>query len=148
MDYNKVILKGRLTRDVEFRATAGGTSVARLGLAVNRKYKKGDGQVVEEVTFVDVDLFGRWADIANESLSKGAPVLVEGRLKLDQWDDKNTGQKRTALRVAGDMALPLAPKPGSEAGERRPASTGAPPSRPTQSAGAPATQSADDDVPF
>ena len=98
-NYNKVILMGNLTRDPEVRYTSGGTAIAKLGLAVNRRWKNQEGQMQEETTFVDVDAFGRQAETIGQYLKKGRPVMMEGRLKLDQWDDKQTGQKRSKLGV-------------------------------------------------
>lgn len=97
--YNKVILLGNLTRDPELRYTPKGTAVARLGLAVNRSYKSETGETKEEVTFLDVDAWGKQAELIGQYLRKGNPLFVEGRLRLDQWDDKQTGQKRSALKV-------------------------------------------------
>ena len=100
--FNKVILMGNLTRDVELRYTPSGTAVTEIGLAVNDRRKDANGQWVDETTFVDITLWGRTAEICNEFLGKGSGVLIEGRLKLDQWDDKQTGQKRSKLRVTGE----------------------------------------------
>ena len=100
--FNKVILMGNLTRDVELRHTNSGTPVTEIGLAVNEKRKDANGQLVEETTFVDITLWGRTAEICNEYLGKGSGVLIEGRLKLDQWDDKQTGKKRSKLGVVLD----------------------------------------------
>lgn len=98
--FNRVILMGNLTRDPEVRYIPSGQAVAELGLAVNRSwYDKQSNSRKEEVTFVDVTLWGRDAEVAGEYLSKGRPVLIEGRLSLDQWDDKATGQKRSKLKV-------------------------------------------------
>jgi single-strand DNA-binding protein len=96
--YNKVILVGNLTRDVELRYSQGGLGIAKVGLATNRKYKGQDGQQKEEVCFVDVSMFGRTAEIANQYLRKGSKVLVEGRLVLEQWTDQS-GQKRSKHSV-------------------------------------------------
>lgn len=98
-NFNKVILAGNLTRDPEVRYTPKGTAIAKLGLAINRTWKNEAGETKEEVTFVDVDAFGRQAEVISQYLKKGRPILVEGRLKLDQWDDKQTGQKRSRLGV-------------------------------------------------
>ena len=98
-NYNKVILMGNLTRDPEVRYTPSGTAIAKLGMAVNRRWKIQEGQMQEETTFVDVDAFGRQAETIGQYLKKGRPVMIEGRLKLDQWDDKQTGQKRSKLGV-------------------------------------------------
>jgi single-strand DNA-binding protein len=99
---NQVNIIGNLTRDPEVRHSAGGTAMAKLGLAINRKYKDKSGNMVEDTTFVDVDTFGRTAEIAGQYLRKGRQVLIIGRLKLDQWDDKNTGQKRSRLGVVAE----------------------------------------------
>lgn len=98
-NFNKVILAGNMTRDPELRYTPKGTAIAKFGLAINRNWTSEDGQKREEVTFVDVDAFGKQAEVIGQYLRKGRPVLVEGRLKLDQWDDKQTGQKRSRLGV-------------------------------------------------
>jgi single-strand DNA-binding protein len=98
--FNKVIIMGNLTRDPQVRYTPNQTAVTDLGLAVNHTwYDKGSQQKREEVTFVDVTLWGRQAEVAGEYLSKGRSVLIEGRLHLDSWDDKETGQKRNKLKV-------------------------------------------------
>lgn len=98
--FNKVILVGNLTRDPQVRYTTGGTAVAEIGLAVSRQwFDKQSNQRKEETTFVDVTLWGRQAEVAGEYLAKGRSVLIEGRLQLDSWDDKETGQKRSKLRV-------------------------------------------------
>jgi single-strand DNA-binding protein len=97
--YNKVILIGNLTRDPELRYTPQGVAIAKIGLAVNRTWKTESGETKEEVTFVDVDAFRRQAETLAQYLKKGSPLMVEGRLKLDQWDDKQTGQKRSRLGV-------------------------------------------------
>src|SRR6059036_2986643 len=98
-NFNKVILAGNLTRDPELRYTPKGTAVARIGLAVNRTWKSETGETKEEVTFVDVDAWGRQAEVIAQYLKKGRPLLMEGRLKLDQWEDKNTHQKQSKLKV-------------------------------------------------
>src|SRR3954447_10911051 len=100
--YNKVILVGNLTRDPEMRYTPKGMAIAKLGLAINRKWTNEAGEQKEEVTFVDVDAFGRQAETIGQYLKKGRPILIEGRLRLDQWDDKQTGQKKSRLGVVLD----------------------------------------------
>lgn len=99
---NKVMLIGNLTRDPEVRYTPKGTAVSDLGLAVNRVYSSDSGEKREETTFVDVVLWARMAELAGQYLKKGRPVFIEGRLQMDSWDDKSTGQKRTKLRVVGE----------------------------------------------
>ena len=93
---------GNLTRDPEVRYTSSGTAIAKLGIAINRYWSNKDGQKQEETTFVDVDAFGKQAETIGQYLKKGRPIMVEGRLKLDQWDDKQTGQKRSKLGVVLD----------------------------------------------
>ncbi len=101
--FNKVILIGNVTRDVQLKYTPGGTAVCEIGLAVNRSwFDKQANQKREEVTFVDVTLWGRNAEIAGEYLAKGRSCLIEGRLQTEAWDDKTTGQKRSKLAVVGE----------------------------------------------
>lgn len=101
--FNKVILLGNLTRDPQVRYIPSGMAVCEVGLAVNRTwYDKQTNTRKEDTTFVDVTLWGRQAEVAGEYLAKGRQVLIEGRLQLDQWDDKETGQKRSKLRVVGE----------------------------------------------
>jgi single-strand DNA-binding protein len=109
--FNKVILLGNLTRDPEVRYTPKGSAVCDLGIAVNRAYTTDSGERREEVTFVDVVLWARLAEIAGEYLKKGRPVFIEGRLQMDTWDDKQTGQKRTKLRVVGESMQLLGGRP-------------------------------------
>lgn len=97
---NKTFLMGNITRDIEVKYTPGGTAVCEVGLAVNRSwFDKNANERKEEVTFVDCTLFGKQAELAGQYLAKGRPVFFEGRLKLDSWDDKQTGQKRSKMRV-------------------------------------------------
>ena len=96
--FNKVILMGNLTRDVELRQTPSQQAVANIGLAVNRSYKTREGESRDETTFVDCEAWGRTAEVMAQYLAKGRPVLVEGRLKLDQWQDKD-GNNRSKLKV-------------------------------------------------
>jgi len=97
--YNKVMLMGHLTRTPEVRYTGSGSAVASFGMAVNRKWKGKDGQDGEETLFVDCTAWGRTAEVMAEHLEKGRAVFIEGRLKLDQWDDKATGGKRSKIEV-------------------------------------------------
>ena len=143
--FNKVILVGNLTRDPELRHTPGGSAVAEVGLAVNRSwFDKNTNSKKEETTFVDVTLWGRTAEVASEYLSKGRSVLIEGRLQLDQWDDKESGQKRSKLKVVGEQMTMLGGKGQSEGGESRP-QTQAEAFYNNEPAGG---GSVDDDVPF
>ena len=97
--FNRVILVGNLTRDPELRHIPSGTAVSEIGLAVNDRVKR-NNEWVDETTFVDVTLWARTAEVASEYLSKGSPVLIEGRLKLDRWE--KDGQKFSKLKVIGE----------------------------------------------
>jgi single-strand DNA-binding protein len=154
---NRVLLIGNLTRDPEVRYTPKGTAVTEIGLAVNRVYSGEDGEKKEEVTFVDVTLWARQAEIAGQYLKKGRPVFIEGRLQLDSWDDKQTGQKRSRLRVVAENLQLLgsrqdaegssaAPGSFSAPAPRRPPSTTAPPARPEPRD--PDLDTEPDDIPF
>ncbi|MEO1614699.1 MAG: single-stranded DNA-binding protein [Planctomycetota bacterium] len=116
--YNRVILVGNLTRDIELRYIPSGQAVSDITVAVNDRRKTASGDWVEEATFVDVTLWGRNAEVASEYLGKGAPVLIEGRLKLDRWE--TDGQKRSKLRVICEKMQMLGSKAGG-GGEGRPA---------------------------
>ncbi len=96
--YNKVILMGNLTRDVQTKQVAGNQTVAELAIAVNRKYRTKEGEDREEVTFIDCECWGPRAEVIAKYFSKGKPIFLEGRLKLDSWEDKD-GQKRSKMRV-------------------------------------------------
>ena len=96
--FNKVILMGNLTRDPELRVTAGGASICKFGIAVSRSFKTQDGTQKEETTFVDVDAFGRQGEAISKYMAKGRPIMLEGRLRLDQWESK-TGEKRSKISV-------------------------------------------------
>jgi len=151
--FNKVILAGNLTRDPELRYTPKGTAIARLGIACNRKWKSETGEMKEEVTFVDVDAFGKTAETIGQYLKKGRPILIEGRLRYDTWEDKQSGQKKSKLGVVLENFQFLDSGGGrgeasSEAPRPRPASGSAPaaPTAPEPADGdAPPEH---DDVPF
>jgi len=147
--FNKVILAGNLTRDPELRYTPKGTAIARIGLACNRKWKSETGEMKEEVTFVDVDAFGKTAETIAQYLKKGRPILIEGRLRYETWDDKQTNQKKSKLGVVLETFQFL--DSGSGRGDAAPA--------PSRAAAAPAAGGAaepvegdgppeSDDVPF
>jgi single-strand DNA-binding protein len=149
-NFNKVILAGNLTRDPELRYTPKGTAITRIGIAINRTWKSETGETKEEVTFVDVDAFGRQAEVIAQYMKKGRPFLVEGRLRLDQWEDKNTHQKQSKLRVVlegfsfidtkgADNAMPAAARPAAA-----PAAAAEAPTAPEPEAPEPEQ----DDVPF
>ncbi len=113
---NKVMLIGNLTRDPEVRYTPKGTAVADLGLAINRYYQSENGERQEETTFVDVTLWGKQAELAQQYLHKGRPVYIEGRLQMDSWDDKNTGQKRTKIKIVCENMQFLGSRDGGGGG--------------------------------
>jgi single-strand DNA-binding protein len=147
--FNKVILVGNLTRDPEIRYTPKGSAVCDLGLAVNRVYNTESGEKREEVTFIDVVLWARLAEIAGEYLKKGRPVLIEGRLQLDSWDDKQSGQKRSKLRVVGETLQLLGSRPSSGGGGVEEGEQSRPASRPAPPPKSPAPAEPDDDeIPF
>jgi single-strand DNA-binding protein len=145
--FNKVILLGNLTRDPEVRYTPKGTAVTELGMALNRVYTAESGEKREEVTFVDVTLWGRTAEIAGEYLRKGKPVFIEGRLQLDTWDDKQSGQKRSKLKVVGEGLQLIGSRPSSNAGEEE-SFSGARSSKPVAPPPANSTGAGDDEIPF
>jgi single-strand DNA-binding protein len=149
-NFNKVILAGNLTRDPELRYTPKGTAIASFGLAINRKWKSETGETKEEVTFVDVEAWGRQGEVVAQYMKKGRPFLVEGRLKLDQWEDKNTHQKQSKLKVVlesfsfidtnrGDSAVPSGPRPAAAPAAAAGAAASAEPE---------AAEPEQDDVPF
>lgn len=153
---NKVMLIGNLTRDPELRHTPKGTAVSELSLAINRVWNNDQGQKQEETTFVEVTLWGRQAELAQQYLTKGRPVYIEGRLQLDSWDDKETGKKRSKLRVIGENMQFLSSGtnggPGGSSSER-PQQTSRPPQQrsgpPQGASAAPADDfQEDDDIPF
>ena len=153
--FNKVILMGNLTRDPELRYTPKGTALAKLGLAVNRRWTSETGESKEEVTFVDVEAWGVQAENISKYMKKGSPLLIEGRLRLDQWDDKQTGQKRSKLVVVCENSRfvgSAAPRDNDAAEPARPraavpATSAAAPSSPaTESLGSEPPEG--DDVPF
>ena len=149
-NFNRVILAGNLTRDPELRYTPKGTAIASFGMAINRRWKSETGEMKEEVTFVDVESFGRQAEVVSQYMKKGRPFLVEGRLRLDQWEDKNTHQKQSKLKVVlegfsfidsnrADNAAPVGARPAAAPAAATDASAGAEPEAP---------EPEHDDVPF
>ena len=148
--YNKVLLMGNLTRDIELKYTPSNMAVAEIGLAVNHKFKTKEGEAKEEVTFVDCEAWGRTAEVMKQYLAKGRPVFVEGRLKLDQWQDKKDGTNRSKLRVVIENFQFI----GSKGGGGNSDNGGAPPASRPASRPAPAGVAAqhepisEDDIPF
>jgi single-strand DNA-binding protein len=152
---NRVLLIGNLTRDPDVRYTPKGTAVADIGLAVNRTIPGEEGERREEVTFIDITLWGRQAEIAEQYLKKGRPVFIEGRLQLDSWDDKQTGQKRSKLKVVAENMHLLGSRQDSEGGGAPSSAGGSPQRRPASQTPAPRPEPRDpdldaepDDIPF
>lgn len=137
---------GNLTRDPELRYTPKGQATAKLSMAVNRKWSTESGENREEVTFVDIDAWGKQAEAISQYCKKGRPLFIEGRLKLDQWDDKTTGQKRSTLKVVLEGFQFIGGRPAETEGKAaapRPATQQAP------KQAAPASgEPEEDDVPF
>lgn len=163
-NFNKVILAGNLTRDPELRYTSSGVAIAKLSIAINRNWRSESGESREETTFVEVDAFRKQAETIGQYLKKGRPILVEGRLKLDQWEDKQSGQKRSKLSVVMEnfQFLDSGGSGGGGGGGGGRMSDEAPPTRtrpsPTQNVAPPPNDGPsgggdggppeDDDVPF
>ena len=154
---NKVFLIGNLTRDPELRVTPKGTAICQFGLAVNRQFKDESGQTRDETTFVDIEAWGKQGELVAKYLTKGSPAMVEGRLKFDQWEDKQTQQKRSKLKVVLDNVQFLSSRgnggggaPGTEEGvdQAAPVERHSPPARPSKSAAPAAPEGIDEDVPF
>jgi len=156
-NYNKVILIGNLTRDPELRYTPKGMAIAKIGLAINRSWRDANsGELKEEVTFVDIDAFGKQAETIGNYLKKGRPIMVEGRLRLDTWEDKQTNQKRSKLGVVLESFQFLDSKGADDGSGGPPRSRPSAPSQPPAPAastppppeGGEEAPPAEDDVPF
>ena len=152
---NKVFLIGNLTRDPELRTTPKGTAICQFGIAVNRQFKDESGATRDETTFVDVEAWGKQGELVSKYLSKGSPAMVEGRLKLDQWEDKTSGQKRSKLKVVLDNVQFLSSRQGAGAPAGAPGSGDeadgpafSSPPKASRPAPAAAKEGADEDVPF
>lgn len=144
--FNRVILVGNLTRDVEVKYTANQTAVTDIGMAVNDRRKTPSGEWVDDTTFVDVTLWGRTAEIASQYLSKGAPVLIEGRLKLDTWE--TDGQKRSKLRVVGERMQMLGSRSAANQSPASGEDASASYAPASSSQGRSASGPPDDEIPF
>ena len=138
---NRVFLIGNLTRDPELRTTPKGTAIATFSLAVNRTYRDESGASRDETTFVDIEAWGKQAELVSKYLTKGSPCMIEGRLRLDTWEDKTSGQKRSRLKVVLDNVQFLNRAPGNSE-STAPHATGQPPPP------APGGADTSDDVPF
>lgn len=157
---NKVMLIGNLTRDPELRVTPKGTAICQFGLAVNRTFKDESGATRDETTFVDIEAWGKQGETVAKYCAKGRPLFVEGRLKLDTWDDKTTGQKRSKMKVVLENFQFLGGRDGNEGGASRAASHGGddgvdqtierhtPPPRTPSRPAPPPQDNIDEDVPF
>ena len=154
-NYNKVLLMGNITRDIELRhLPTSNTAVAKIGIAVNRKWRDAAGELKEEVTFVDCEAFGKTAENISKFFSKGKPIFLEGRLKLDTWKDKTDGSNRSKLKVVVDTFEFVESKGGGGgAPGGAPARSAAPAAAGAHSAPAPAAQEGfepiqEEDIPF
>jgi single-strand DNA-binding protein len=157
---NKVFLIGNLTRDPELRVTPKGTAICQFGLAVNRQFKDESGQTRDETAFIDIEAWGKQGELVSKYLTKGSPAMVEGRLKLDQWEDKQSGQKRSKLKVVlenvqflssrGGPGGPGGGPGGAEEGvdQTAPVERNVPPPRGATRSAPPPAADIDEDVPF
>jgi len=148
---NKVFLVGNLTRDPEVRYLPSGTAVADLGLAINDNFKNRDGEMVERTVFVNVAAWGKQGELCGQYLSKGSPVLIEGRLRFEEWESKE-GEKRNRLSVNADRVQFLSGGRKGEEGVKSRGPSQAPPAErgpaPSSNAGPAAAAADDDDLPF
>jgi single-strand DNA-binding protein len=156
---NKVFLIGNLTRDPELRVTPKGTAICQFSLAVNRQFKDESGQTRDETAFIDIEAWGKQGELVSKYLTKGSPAMVEGRLKLDQWEDKTSGQKRSKLKVVLENVQFLSSGRGGAGGQggadegvdqTAPMERNVPPPRGNRNAPPPAAAAPDidEDVPF
>ena len=151
--FNKVIIAGNLTKDPELRYTPKGTAIAAIRLAVNRTWKSETGETKEEVSFIDVEAWARQAEVIAQYMKKGRPLLVEGRLKQDTWEDKNTHQKQSKLKVVLE-SFSFIDSRGPDSGAPAPTASARPAATPAASTDAPppaepeAAPPEPDDVPF
>lgn len=147
---NKVILIGNVTRDPEVKFTPKGTAMAEVGLAINRTFTQ-DGTKKEETAFLDVTLWGRLAEVAGEYAKKGSSLYVEGRLHVDTWEDKQSGQKRSKLKITGENIQLLGSKSPGQAGGEQPAARASQPrdsNSPCRAGRQTASDADGDDIPF
>lgn len=146
--FNKVILMGNLTRDPDLRYTPKGTAVARITVAVNRTWRTETGELREEATFVDVDAYSKQAELIAKYFKKGNPILVEGRLRQHSWEDKQTNQKRSVLRVELDSFSFVGPAPVRENGIEPERTVPTPNNNQLPTSPPPEPPDEDDSVPF
>jgi len=145
--YSKVVIVGHLCRDVELKYTRTSTAVAEVSVAVNEKRKDASGNVIEEVSFIDCTLWGRTAEVAHQYTHKGAAVLIEGRLKQDKWDDRETGAKRSKLKVIAERLVMLGSKGDGQSPQSQQSHTQESYDEPSQEM-PPTPAGTDDDIPF
>ncbi len=143
---NKVFLIGNLTRDPELRTTPKGTAICSFGLAVNRQYRDEAGTARDETTFVDIEAWGKQGELVSKYLTKGSPCMIEGRLRLDSWEDKASGQKRSRIKVVLDNVQFLGRKSDGTPAEMREGEP--PPQRAAETAATDKQPAAEEDVPF
>ncbi len=155
-NFNKVYLIGNLTRDPELRVTPKGTAICQFGIAVNRQFKDESGAMRDDTTFVDIEAWGKQGETISKYCQKGRPLFVEGRLKLDQWEDKTSGQKRSKMKVVlenfqflGSGQRDGGGGGGGEFDQSAPSpERHSPPPRATGNARPASTENLDEDVPF
>ena len=160
---NKVLLIGNLTRDPELRVTPKGTAICQFGLAVNRQYKDESGASRDETAFIDIEAWGKQGELVSKYLQKGSPAFIEGRLRFDSWEDKQSGQKRNKLKVVLENVQFLSRGGGgggtstggaepaaavAATGEEAPAEPISPPGRAASKPATGGPQKVEDDVPF
>jgi single-strand DNA-binding protein len=144
-NYNSVVIVGNAVRDPELRNTSSGTALCNITIAINHKYTTDSGEKREDSTFVDVTLWGRLAEIAGQYLHKGEPVFIQGRLQTETWDDKQTGAKRSKLKVVAENLQLLTGRPGAKTQESAPAASKPAPAKQTSAA---ASDEDPQDIPF
>jgi single stranded DNA-binding protein (ssb) len=152
---NKVLLMGNITRDIELRHTPGNQAVATVGMAMNRRWRTPEGEQREDVTFVDCEAWGKTAEMIHQYFAKGRPIMIEGRLKLDTWQDKESGQNRSKLKVVIENFYFVDSKGGGggEGGDRSggwaPRQAPAPQRQPAAAPARPVPEPmGEDDIPF
>lgn len=149
--YNKLIVMGNLTRDPAMKYVSEGMAITEFGLAVNERKKQPDGSYADEPIFVDVTLFGRSAEVANQYLKKGSPALVDGRLRMEKWVDKQTGQNRSKLSMVGEKLQLIGGRQDGQQQAAAPQPTQHTPVQPPAqnfSPSPPADSFPEDDIPF
>lgn len=147
-NFNRVILIGNICQDIELKYTPGGTAVTEINMAINDRRKNQSGEWIEETTFVEVTLWGRTAEIADQYMSKGSPVMIEGRLKLDTWE--TDGQKRSKLRVVAQK-MEMLNRGGGGGGNSGGGNSGGSETRTTEAAvggGGGGGGDSEDEIPF